>query len=766
MFLPGRRSIYSAASFSGAVLLAIATVSASINSTEEEIIRWRSNDLGITSPLASCQTDSHCQVIKGKYPVLYIELLSASSLTIAIANNSKFSAEPGSYKLFKITGGIKSDYRLPLTVGYSRVAVGFDQKQQPLIEQRLHLHFPAAMENEQRYRLEFSSQSYSEIEFIYREAVSSSIQVNQVGYLPASRKIAFVGNWLGNSGAMPVNNDDFELIDSKNGKPVYRGKLVNASTSDPWSGNDVYHADFSEIDKSGSYYVRVPGIGHSYIFEIADSVYADVYQKTFRLFYHSRNSTEIRQPYSDAGNERPGGIAAKLNGIVHTAVKSSPFGKTDIPGRYRPVHGGWFDAGDYGQYVVNAAPVWYQFSAGFDLYPDHLSGDDMGIPESGNHIPDLIDELQWGITWLLGMQDKNDGGVYSRLTPQKWDEMLPHEANSTRYFFEKTTHATASFAASLAIHGRLLANIRTQQAREVLNAAESAWHFLQNSPQWPEEGDVYRNPEGVHAGEYPDKSSLDNRLWAAAELYRATEKKEYLEAFENLYRKTSIDPTAPVSFKEQGLAACWAMLMADKEGLAVNPEIINSLRDKLIARADWLLRKADENPYYAPIHQYIGFTGWGSFAQSSRAVLPLMQAYHLTGKATYFEHAKEMTNPQLGANPQSISYITGVGKRYPRHPLSKLSQFDNVTEPLSGIPVNGPHYHLPELWHSTRTVNSSYVPGEKAITDKDGNLQFETAYPALRRYVDSSLLPPMSEPTIAEYAQTVIAYGLLTMKPD
>jgi hypothetical protein len=118
-----------------------------------------------------------------------------------------------------------------------------------------------------------------------------------------------------------------------------------------------------------------------------------------------------------------------------------------------------------------------------------------------------------------------------------------------------------------------------------------------------------------------------------------------------------------------------------------------------------------------------------------------------------------MTNPQLGANPQSISYITGIGKRSPRYPLSLLSRFDAQVAPLNGIPVNGPHYHLPATWPSTRAVNDSYIPANSAEDDNAGAYK---SYPPLRRYVDSNLLPPMSEPTVAEYALTAVAFGLLS----
>lgn len=731
---------------------------------------WYSDAVGITSPLAGCHenNDSVCLVYPASYPALYLEPLSSMALTVAVDDAAaEISLRPDGYSL-RLTGEkAHSAPLLPSKVGFSRTVIGFDSKENALVEKRVHLYFPVAMKHDGRYRLEFPGQSLHDIEFSYKGgAISRTIQVNQVGYLPDSRKIAFVGNWLGTAGPLPIQAKQFEVYEESSGQKVFIASLKSISPSDPWSGNSLYHADFSALDKQGRYFLHINGIGRSDSFTIANHIYAPVYRKTFRLFYHTRNSTDIRTPFSDAGYERPGGIPKSLSGLLHKAIVESPFARNETAGNYRAIEGGWFDAGDYGQYVVNAAPVWHAFAAGHDLMPANFASDAMGIPESGNAMPDIFDELEWGMKWLLAMQDKDDGGVYSRLVPLQWDTRLPHEVNSHRYLFEKTTHATASFAAASAIHARLFAKLRPGRASEVLAAAEAAWKFIEITSPWPEEGNQYQNPKGVHAGEYADKSSLDNRLWAAAELYRTTGKVSYKDAFENLFHKIEIDPTTPVSFKEQALAACWAMVMAGRDGLGINPVLFKELQEILIASADWFLRKSDENPYLAPIHQYIGFTGWGSFAHSTRAVLPLMQAYALTGKVNYRNRATEMTNIQLGANPQSLSYITGVGARYPKHPLSKLSQYDGNEEPLAGIPVNGPHYHLPEIWNSTRSVNAAYLPAEKAAIDEQGKPRFGNAYPVMRRYVDSSLLPPMSEPTIAEYARTAVAFGLLSQGDD
>lgn len=59
-------------------------------------------------------------------------------------------------------------------------------------------------------------------------------------------------------------------------------------------------------------------------------------------------------------------------------------------------------------------------------------------------------------------------------------------------------------------------------------------------------------------------------------------------------------------------------------------------------------------------------------------------------------------------------------------------------------------------------VNEGYVPlGRPAVERPKRAEDFADAYPVLRRYTDSDRLPPMSEPTVAEYAEAAVAYAIL-----
>ena len=586
-------------------------------------------------------------------------------------------------------------------------------------------------------------------------ARSPAIAVNQLGYAPAARKVALVGDWLGTAGAMPVTSSEFDLIDRR-GQPVWRGPLALRTRGDPWSGNDVYVADFSDFRVSGRYRVRVAGIGVSDEFAIADDVYDAAYRAVMRVFYHQRNSTPIEARFAAPGYARAGGVPPAFDAVFDRAVAQSPLGRGQRAGEFRAVGRGWFDAGDYGQYVPNAAPVWFSVALGLDLAPGAFRDGDLGIPESGNGLPDVLDELEWGFGWLLAMQDARDGGVYFRVASERWDDGLPGRVARPRLIAEKTTHATAAFAAAAAIHARLFATPRPERSATALAAARRAWQFLEEQPQWPAEGQRYRNRPGMSAGEYSDPSALDNRMWAAAELLRATGERRFLEFFEQHYPSLKLDPTGEVSYSEQGMAAVWAYLRSTHPDR--DPAIVAAARKAILAGADWRVRQMESNAWFAPSHPRRSLTGWGNFAHSTRAALTLLQAHALSGERRYVEWAWLTPNVQLGLNPQGLCYVTGLGARSPRHPLSKLSQYSGTERPLPGLPVNGPHARLPGTWPATRLVTAAYwpVPLEDGQAADGGD-----GYPVLRRYTDSDQLPPMSEPTVAEIARVGIALGLL-----
>ena len=117
--------------------------------------------------------------------------------------------------------------------------------------------------------------------------------------------------------------------------------------------------------------------------------------------------------------------------------------------------GGWHDAGDYGKYVVNAGVSVGTLLMAYEYFPSKFGQDDLNIPESGNGIPDILDEVRYELEWLLKMQ-RSDGGVYHKLTREQFEGfVMPQIDNAPRYLYQVSSTATADFAAMMARAARV-----------------------------------------------------------------------------------------------------------------------------------------------------------------------------------------------------------------------------------------------------------------------------------------------------------------------
>ena len=134
-----------------------------------------------------------------------------------------------------------------------------------------------------------------------------------------------------------------------------------------------------------------------------------------------------------------------------------------------------------------------------ELYADSF-GDDMGIPESGNGIPDILDEVRYEIEWLLKMQDPATGAVYEGVTVYEQGG----GKGPVSYVEPGEIESTKAFAAVLAKFSYLYQNYEKDYAQECLKASDRAWKYVElNKGEETEDPDPWK-------------------LAAAAELYRAS----------------------------------------------------------------------------------------------------------------------------------------------------------------------------------------------------------------------------------------------------
>jgi endoglucanase len=495
------------------------------------------------------------------------------------------------------------------------------------------------------------------------DAASAAIALNQVGYLPAAHKLA---------DAPGEAKDAFAVEDATSGKVVFSGKLGAAAEWAP-ARQRVRIADFSALRTPGRYRLRIDGLPPSDPFTIADDAYATLAAAALKAFYFNRASTALDTPHA--------GIYARAEGhpddvvLVHASAASV----TRPAGTVISSPKGWYDAGDYNKYVVNAAVSTHQLLDAYEQFPQVFTAQRLGISESGNGAPDVLNEAWWNLQWMLTMQDPDDGGVYHKLTTLNFSGfVMPDQDRAPRYVVQKSTAAALDLAAVMAQASRVYAPFGGQfpgASQRMLAAARRAWAWAQRHPDA-----VYVQPADVRTGTYGDAHLDDEFAWAAAELFLATREPAFFEAL--VARKQN----AAVPSWENVAGFAWLSLASHREVLAT-PAQRAQAETQVLGVADGLLRDW-KNSAYAVAMDVPDFV-WGSNATALNRAVVLVQAYRLSNEHAYLDAAQSQLDYVLGRNPLGRSFVTGFGARPPLHIHHRVSASDGIDAPVPGWLVGG-----------------------------------------------------------------------------
>ena len=540
------------------------------------------------------------------------------------------------------------------------------------------------------------------------------------------------------------------LFDADSGVTSFTVPLELRAANWGLSGEDVYQFDFSTFTTPGTYRAYVPGIGVSDPFRIGVDVLDSVAYATGRSFYYQRCGAALTAPYIDPGYERGLCHSPSQDAAYDVSLPNTPLYNGEKVGAKIDAAGGWHDAGDFGKYMpTGVAAVWYLLE-GYELDTSKFVDGAWNIPESGNGVPDILDEARFEIDWMLKIE-RSDGAFPHKVTAACWFNGMPEDEAVQRYIYESTTYDTATGAAVLASAARVYQQYDAAQAAKYLAGAKKAWTFLQAHPNPTPAGGAV-NPPGNCTGEYTESDDIDNRMWAAAELYRATGEQTYRAAFETMWAANG-SQWGWNDWQHHYKRAYWAYLRTTYPTTA---STANAIRSSLISQADTIVNYTLANPYMngsrLDVPEWIG---WGVFTMGPKASFPLLQAYVLTGNESYRDMAVVNADAQLGVNPLSLSFITGVGARYPHNPLDMESEYDGVDAPVPGLPLFGVHH------------NQSKGNGFQAATQDDANNYPWTwttldPLPVLRRFNDAFELPMMTEFTVLEQALTTVTFHLLS----
>jgi endoglucanase len=509
-----------------------------------------------------------------------------------------------------------------------------------------------------------------------RPALNESIKVDQVGYLPARTKLAIVTE--------PRAAGSFAVRRSADGSEVLTGRL-GPPLADPDTGNTVRIADFSVLNQTGSFYLDVAGVGASHEFDVAPDVYAKVFYAAMRAFYGQRCGAAVD-------------LAPTYPGYRHAACHATGTPNPDAlmhasSGRSGAVEAtrGWHDAGDYGKYVVNSGITTGELLWTYEAFANRVGSVRLDIPESGGSVPDLLSEVRWNLDWMLKMQDR-DGGVWPKLTSERFGSFVMPERDDggPRYVIGtgsdpfKSSCATGDFAAVMAGAARIFRPFDPDFAAGALSAAERAWRWLLPHPSV-----VFKNCCGVQTGEYGDANCADERLWAAAELFRTTGAAEYNAYFTANHasaRPGLIGGGAP-SWQDVGTLALLTYYFSAPP--ATDEAVRAEIRADTLAAANAIVARTAANPYHVSLRStdYV----WGSNGVAANYGVLLALAYTMQPNPAYLDAAADNLHYLLGRNSFGLSWVTQTGRRPFRNPHHRPSGADANAEPWPGLLSGGPN---------------------------------------------------------------------------
>lgn len=285
------------------------------------------------------------------------------------------------------------------------------------------------------------------------------IVVDQFGYRPEMQKVAILANpvrgWNAADSYEP--SPTMEVKRWSDGSVVFTGPITpwKSGAIDPASGDSGAWFDFSKLESTGLYYVYDPKLrARSHPFEIASGVYRGALAAAIKMYYFNRANVEKRPPHACVG-KRCWSVAADHMGPGQDSQARSVTDRENTK-TSRDLRGGWWDAGDTNKYVTFSGDAVHVLLTAFEEHPAPFK-DDVGIPESGNGTPDLLDEVKVELEWLRRMQPEDlGGGVLPKVGSVDLSPEIPAESRVKSYYYPEPCSSATIVAASQFAHAALV----------------------------------------------------------------------------------------------------------------------------------------------------------------------------------------------------------------------------------------------------------------------------------------------------------------------
>ena len=548
------------------------------------------------------------------------------------------------------------------------------------LEHTVFLRLPVKLRQGARYKLAVAGgvggkAASRPFTFDIFSSVSEAVHVNLIGYNPdcTAVKSADLYMWLGDGGARDYSAYEGRKVLLYNvatsakhevGKVTFWKKDGRDFGDWNLTRSDVWNCDFSAFQGAGTFRLAVEGVGCSPDFTLARDVYYEPFKTSVRGFYYMRigEGKDIqpvpRQPRYIPGQDPPG-FTVYMTGFSpwHPDWKKAggdtwdkrDWSKYKDPGSPTNPNawGGHSDATDWDRHLGHIAIIW-DLLLPYLLSDGKLADDNCRIRESGNGVPDLIDEANYETDFWLRLRDSKGGYACGLNNPSGQDKVM-YQAAASPYM----AWANAANAAMTADAFRIAR--RPKLVGKYLAAAREAWKVADG--------------EGLDLTHHIGNGKMrgrDLKFMAAAFLYNVTGDRAYEDAMVKECVVTS--PTSEIDSKRgnQLWGVAGYLLCAGNNVQPIHyPELLKHMKAAVVHEAmrknvansqRWPSRRSSNNAY-----------GW---FQSTQEVQTVCVAHAISTDASEREALLRALVLEadwgLGRNPMNMVQMTGLGSRCPQ----------------------------------------------------------------------------------------------------
>ena len=541
---------------------------------------------------------------------------------------------------------------------------------------------------------------------VQSQTQSKYIIIDQFGYRPNSEKIAVIRDPLTGFDASEsfTPSANYALVNAANNTQVFYTNLTtwNSGNEDASSGDRAWWFDFSSYNIPGTYYILdIDQNLKSYDFVISESVYNDVLKHAVRTFYYQRAGYPKDAVYAGANWADS---ASHIGNLQDTQCRS--YLAPNDPSTEKDLNGGWYDAGDYNKYTTWTANYIVDLLKAYNENTDAWA-DDYNLPYSGNGIPDLVDEIKWGLDYLLRLQEVN-GSMISIVDLSDTNTSTPSSATGQSLYGAVNTSCTLASATAFSYGSKIFENLNMNTyALTLEQAAINAWNWADANPNviW-QNNSSENNTIGIGAGqqETDDYGRFAHKMRAAIHLYDITNNNAYKTYVEDNYQDIHLMLwNFAYPFEQENQDALLYYTSFPNITPSVGSDIKNTYANAMNSSNNFGGFNNEIDPYLANLTDYV----WGSNGTKSRKGLMfsnyISHAVNTSNDTDAFRAAERYLHYIHGVNPLNFCYLSnmynygadnGVNEFYHAW-FADGTEWDNVQNdtygPAPGFLVGGPN---------------------------------------------------------------------------